>query len=91
MYAGLVVFVLTMSLLAYFTFKYRKKDEDDSDPEQVHGNSSLEIAWTVIPALLLIAVAVPTINSLFDTTVSPDPDALTVKVTGNQWWFRFRS
>jgi len=89
MYAGLVVFVLVMALLAYFTFKYRKRDGEEGDPEQVHGNTALEIAWTVAPALLLIAVAVPSLNSLFDTTVSPEPEALTVKVTGNQWWFRF--
>ena len=52
MYAGLVVFVLVMALLAYFTFKYRKRDGEEGDPEQVHGNTALEIAWTVAPASL---------------------------------------
>lgn len=88
MYAGLVVFALVMGLIIYATIRYRRR-YSDLDPEQVHGNSTLEMAWTIIPALILIAVAVPTINALFDNSVSPDPDALTVRATANQWWFEF--
>ena len=88
MYAGMVVFALVMGLLIWATIRYRRR-YTDRDPEQIHGNHALEIAWTVVPALILIAVAVPTINALFETSVSPDPDALTVKATGNQWWFEF--
>ena len=88
MYAGLVVFALVMALIIYATIRYRRR-YTDRDPEQIQGNHLLEITWTVIPALLLIAVAVPTINALFDNSVSPDPDALTVRATANQWWFEF--
>ena len=88
LYAGLVVFALVMGLLIYATIRYRRR-YNDGDPEQVQGNHLLELVWTVVPALLLVAVAVPTINALFDNSVSPEPDALTVRATGNQWWFEF--
>ncbi len=88
-YAGLVVFILVMAILIYSAIKFRRRQNTDADPEQIHGNNTLEIAWTVIPALLLVAVAVPSLKSLFDVTVSPEPEAMTVNVTANQWWFRF--
>lgn len=88
MYAGLVVFALVMGLIVFATIRYRRR-YTDKDPEQVHGNNALEIAWTVAPALLLIAVAVPTINTLFDNSVSPEPGAMTVRATASQWWFEF--
>jgi cytochrome c oxidase subunit 2 len=88
MYAGLVVFVLVMALIIYAAIKYRRR-YNDKDPEQVHGNSTLEIAWTVAPALLLVAVAVPSLQTLWNNTISPDPDAMTVRATASQWWFEF--
>jgi cytochrome c oxidase subunit 2 len=88
MYAGLVVFIGVMALIIYAAIRYRRR-YDDKDPEQIHGNNTLEIAWTVAPALLLVAVAVPSIQTLWNTTITPEPAAMTVRATGNQWWFEF--
>ncbi len=40
-------------------FRFRQRKGDDELPRQTHGNTRLEIGWTILPALLLIALAVP--------------------------------
>ncbi|HWN00294.1 MAG TPA: cytochrome c oxidase subunit II, partial [Streptosporangiaceae bacterium] len=63
---------------------------DDPEPRQVHGNTTIEIIWTVIPALILAAIAVPTVRGIFATSAIPGADALKVEVVGHQWWWEFR-
>jgi len=86
--AGIVVFVLVFTLLIFAALKYRRKSKDEI-PEQIHGNDKLEIAWTVAPALLLIAVAIPTLRGVFFAANPPENTAFTVEATGHQWWFEF--
>ena len=52
-WAGLFVFVAVMAALVYIAVKYRARP-GDGDPEQIHGNKTLEIAWSIAPALVLI-------------------------------------
>ncbi|CAN5777352.1 cytochrome c oxidase subunit II [soil metagenome] len=59
------------------------------EPKQIHGNAKLEVLWTVIPALILAGIAVPTVRTVFELTEC-DPDAMEVEVIGHQWWFEFR-
>jgi cytochrome c oxidase subunit 2 len=56
----------------------------------VHGNTTLEITWTVIPALILAFIAVPTVETIFKTQARAKSDALQVEVIGHQWWWEFR-
>ncbi len=91
---ALVVFVLVEAALLYAIFRFRGSP-DDPEPEQVHGNTMVEIIWTVIPAAVLAFVAVPTVRTIFDTAqipeASPDGSApLKVEVIGHQWWWEFR-
>jgi cytochrome c oxidase subunit 2 len=59
-------------------------------PEQVHGNTVLEIIWTVIPIILLGILAVPTVKYTFQLAEAPRSDKdLVVKVTGHQYWWEF--
>ena len=91
-WAGLVVFLLVGGPLLYAALKFRRR-EGEGDPEQVHGNRRLEIAWTIAPAIVLAIVAVPTIITIFDNAHSPEtPEqgGLVVEVIGHQWWFEFR-
>ncbi len=70
--------------------RFRERKNDDREPKQVHGNTRLEIVWTIIPAVLLAVLAVPTIQTLFEVRDVPEgPDVLQVKVTGHQWWWEF--
>ena len=86
---ALLVFVLVETALIYAIVKFRGKPED-ADPEQVHGNTVLEIVWTAIPALILAFIAVPTVRAIFRTYEVPGNDAMVVEVIGHQWWWEFR-
>jgi len=88
-YWALGVFVLVEGALLYAIFRFRGKP-DDPEPQQVHGNTTIEIVWTVIPALILAAIAVPTVRGIFATSAIPAGDALKVEVVGHQWWWEFR-
>jgi cytochrome c oxidase subunit 2 len=61
-----------------------------AEPVQTHGNTTLEIVWTIIPAFILAMIAVPTVRTIFKTATKPGPDALQVEVIGHQWWWEFR-
>ena len=86
---ALLVFVLVEGVLIYAIFRFRGKPEDP-EPHQTHGNTTVEIIWTVIPALILAAIAVPTVRAIFQTNATPGKDALTIEVVGHQWWWEFR-
>ena len=88
---GFIVFVLVEAALIYAIFKFRVKNESDI-PVQTHGNHTLEIIWTAIPAVLLIILMVPTIQTLFYMYEAPKttkPEH-TLEAIGHQWWFEFR-
>jgi cytochrome c oxidase subunit 2 len=86
---ALLVFVLVEGVLLYAIFRFRGKP-GDPEPQQTHGNTTVEVIWTVIPALILAAIAVPTVRAIFQTNAVPRKDALTIEVVGHQWWWEFR-
>lgn len=74
----------------FVALRYRDND-GKRNPKQTHGNSVLEIGWTILPALLLAAVAVPTISLIFKLAdTPPKSEALQVEVVGKQWWWEFQ-
>jgi len=74
----------------FVALRYRD-NEGKRSPKQTHGNSVLEIGWTILPALLLAAVAVPTISLIFKLAdTPPKAEALQVEVVGKQWWWEFQ-
>ncbi len=86
---GTLVFVLVEAGLVYTIVRFRKR-EGQAEPKHVHGNTTLEIAWTVIPAIILLVIAIPTVRTIFKTQAQARPDALQVEVIGHQWWWEFR-
>jgi cytochrome c oxidase subunit 2 len=86
---GTAVFVLVESILLYTLLRFRRQP-GAPDPKQVHGNTTLEILWTIIPAIVLVFIAVPTVRTIFRTQAKPRPGALEVHVIGHQWWWEFR-
>ncbi len=82
---GIAITVATVVLAIKFRYRAGKNE----NPKQVHGNTRLEIGWTVLPALLLAIVAVPTVATIFDLAENPGPSALQVTVEGKQWWWQF--
>lgn len=87
---GLAVFVFTEVMLLYAIWKYRSRPGKAHQPEQVHGNTKLEILWTVIPAVVLAIIAVPTVQTVFKTQTAARGDALQIEVIGHQWWWEFK-
>jgi cytochrome c oxidase subunit 2 len=86
---GTIVFVFVEGILLYTIWRFRRRSENDR-PEHVHGNTTLEILWTAIPALILAFIAVPTVRTIFKTQAKSSADALQVEVVGHQWWWEFR-
>jgi cytochrome c oxidase subunit 2 len=82
------VFILVEGALVYAAIRFRSRGPDDL-PVQVHGNTRLEIVWTILPALLLAGIAVPTVGTIFELSREPD-NALPITVTGHQWWWEVR-
>jgi cytochrome c oxidase subunit II len=86
---GTFVFVFVEVVLITALVKFRKRP-GQAEPEHVHGNTTLEILWTVIPALILVMIAIPTVRTIFATQSPAKAGALQVDVIGHQWWWEFR-
>ncbi len=89
MFWGTVVFVIVEAILVYAIFKYRRRP-NGPEPKHVHGNTVMEITWTLAPALILVFIAVPTVRTIFKTQAPAVATALQVEVIGHQWWWEFR-
>jgi cytochrome c oxidase subunit 2 len=86
---GTIVFILVEGALIYVVFRYRRR-ENQGTPPQTHGSTKLEIAWTLIPAVILVFIAVPTVRTIFITQAQAAPGSLSIEVTGHQWWWEFK-
>ena len=82
------VFVLVEVALVFFVIRYRSRGGEDI-PKQVAGNTKLEIIWTLIPAVILAGIAVPTVQTIFDLADRPSDDPLEVRVIAKQYWWEF--
>ncbi len=83
------IFIVVEALFLYAILKYRVKTGSHETPEQVHGHTGLEIAWTILPAVILVFIAVPTIRTIFAVAAEPPANALQIKVSGQQWFWHF--
>lgn len=85
-----VVFVAVQVGVLVLVWKYRKRPDDDGSlPPQVHGNTKLELGWTILPAILLAGVGGASVLTLLDLDDRP-ADAQEVTVVGQQWWWEYR-
>jgi cytochrome c oxidase subunit II len=82
------VFAIVLVMLGYCVWKYRAKPGDESDGEPIHGNTKLEIAWTVIPTVIVLFGAGYSWIVL-DDIESKEPDAMPVTVIGQQFKWSF--
>ncbi|MCB9419642.1 MAG: cytochrome c oxidase subunit II [Ardenticatenaceae bacterium] len=82
------LFALIIGFMLYSIFVFRRKPGDDSDGDYFHGNTTLEIMWTVVPLGVVLYFAVVGAGYLGDIT-APESNELVVQVTGSQWNWRF--
>lgn len=89
-WATLVIGVIVFAALAWILLRYRSRPAGGALPAQTRGHTLLEIAWTIAPALVLLVIAIPTLQVIFRTQQAVTPSgALQVTVRGYQWWWEF--
>jgi cytochrome c oxidase subunit 2 len=86
------IFVIVASLLTYAIVRYRSRKADrESEPPQVYGSTQIELAWTVIPVLIVVVLFLTTARIIFAIQDPQKPSsALNVTVVGHQFWWEFR-
>jgi len=85
----IIITVITLfvgGLLMWVMYRYNSK-RNPSSSQNSH-NTVLEIAWTVVPVLILVIIAIPSFRLVYYQDRTPDPD-MTVKVTGHQWYWEY--
>jgi cytochrome c oxidase subunit II len=86
------IFVTVFSLLVYAVTKFRaKRDGDNHEPAQVYGSNQIELAWTVIPVLIVVMLFLATARVVAQIEDAPaPPGAIQVTAIGHQFWWEFR-
>jgi cytochrome c oxidase subunit 2 len=86
------IFAVVFSLLAYSVRKFRQRDGDDGrEPPQVYGSNQVELAWTVIPILIVLVLFLATARVIHSIQDAPKPaGAIEVIAIGHQFWWEFR-
>ena len=86
------IFVVVASLLIYVIIRFRARDvDDDREPAQVYGSNQVELAWTVIPVLIVVVLFLTTARLIFGIQDAPRPAAaLEVTAVGHQFWWEYR-
>ena len=86
------IFVVVFSLLAYAVVRFRKRTDDDGrEPPQVYGSNQVELAWTVIPVLIVVALFMATARVIGSVQKAAQPsNAIEVIAIGHQFWWEYR-
>jgi len=79
-----VVGLIVLTFVAIIVVKFR--DRGQAIPEQTHGKPALEIALTILPALILIGITIPTVGTIMALSDTDDTECV-INVTGQQWWW----
>src|SRR3984893_2307396 len=87
-----LIFLVVFSLLAYVVVKFRNRAADtEREPAQVYGSTQIELAWTVIPILIVVVLFLATARVIHAIQDAPKPaTAVEVTVIGHQFWWEFR-
>ena len=86
-----VIFLIVGGLLAYCIVRYRRRPDDDGrEPPQVYGSNPVELAWTLVPVLIIFVLITTTVRTTFEIqAAAPPADAVHVRVIGHQWWWEY--
>jgi cytochrome c oxidase subunit 2 len=79
-------------LLAYSLIRFRRRPGDEArEPPQVYGSNQIELAWTVVPVLIVVVLFLATVRYIFGIQgLQPSPHALEATIVGHQWWWEIR-
>ena len=79
--------LFVLALLLWVVVRYNRRA--NPKPSKTTHNTLIEVVWTVIPALILLAIAIPSIRLLARQYEAPPADAVTIKATGFQWYWTY--
>ena len=86
-----LIFLAVSALLTYAIWKFRAKPDDPVEPAQVFGSTQIELAWTIIPILIIVVLFLGTARVIFAIEdARKPPSAIDVVVVGHQFWWEFR-
>jgi cytochrome c oxidase subunit 2 len=87
-----LIFSIVFSLIVYSLVKYRRRNADDGrEPPQVYGSNQIELAWTVIPVLIVLVLFLTTARVIHVIQDAPEPrGTIEVAVIGHQFWWEIR-
>ncbi len=84
---NLVIIVIAIFVLILMLYvMYRFSEKNNPNPSRTTHNTFLEVAWTIIPILILVGISIPSFRLLYEQYSFPKPD-LTIKATGNAWFW----
>ncbi|HEY6365171.1 MAG TPA: cytochrome c oxidase subunit II transmembrane domain-containing protein, partial [Candidatus Binatia bacterium] len=86
------IFLVVGGLLTYTVIRFRQRPTDQGqEPPQIYGSNQIELAWTVIPIVIVFVLFLATARTIYDVQGAiPPADALNVTVVGHQWWWEIR-
>jgi cytochrome c oxidase subunit II len=87
-----IIFVVVFTLLVYSVTKFRGNAANaDREPAQVYGSTQIELAWTIIPILIVVVLFLATARVIHAVQDAPQPPgAVEVTAIGHQFWWEFR-
>jgi cytochrome c oxidase subunit 2 len=87
-----IIFAVVFTLLVYSISKFRATSaNEDREPAQVYGSTQIELAWTIIPTLIVVVLFLATARVLHAVQEAPMPaNAVEVTVIGHQFWWEYR-
>jgi cytochrome c oxidase subunit II len=87
-----LIFLVVFSLLGYVVVKFRRRvGEAEREPAQVYGSTQIELAWTIIPILIVVVLFLATARVIHAIQDAPrPPEAVEVTAIGHQFWWEFR-
>ena len=87
-----IIFIVVFTLLVYTIIKFRGRASDAGrEPAQVYGSTQIELAWTIVPVLIVVVLFLATARVIHAIQDAPEPpSALEVTVIGHQYWWEYR-
>jgi len=92
LWISLGIFLTVGGLLLYIVIRFRQRKGDvDREPPQIYGSNQIELAWTVMPILIVFVLILVTARTIADVqNAKQPPGAINVTVVGHQWWWEIR-
>jgi cytochrome c oxidase subunit 2 len=86
-----VILAVVWGILFFTVVRYRRASHhSEGDPPQVYGSGPIELAWTVVPMIIVVVLALVSARGIFDIDRrEPPPNSMPINIVGHQWWWEF--